>query len=275
MTNNDQSTNDHQDELSENIGDGGGCCEAWEVAESLRDSKSNRRSFMKTLGGATASAAGLGMVNPVSARDGWSNEIDNRDLDGAAEAAAIKEAVGSEDFQTVRDALAKNGATTELEGRNAFVVDHQGKGLEYTVVMVPFDAPGKDEAYVLWSDSPQTKTLGSYVEVAKEGSEAVYQTAKVEPNNGHAKITERSFAASDIANEISGRSIKTMNHENSDCPGGFPLCNINFSCVGTAAAKAGVLYGACSSCAGGFIPACFACAGSGILLVETDCCVCN
>lgn len=245
-------------------------------ASDCSNSSLDRRSALKAIG-ATGVAATVGAGSAAATADGESVARNNEpktntsDLQGRDERRAVAEAVSSRDFKAVARELQKRGTRPDPSAGDAFVVTHPEDDIEYTTVMVPFVAGDGEQAHVLWTDSDYAETVGTFVEQRTGDSDVAYLTTTIKAAEGTATVTERELTEEQV------RTFKQQNSESSDqvTTQGFPNCNVNFSCVGTAAAKAGVLYGVCASCAGGFLPSCAACAGSGILMVETDCSLCK
>lgn len=142
------------------------------------------------------------------------------------------------------------------------------------MVVVPFVAGEGEQAYAIWTDTQQAETVGAFVERVPDISDIAYRVTSIKYTNGEAVTTTRDITNEDVR-EFESRYVEGSGGISTADT--FPNCNngINFECVGTAAGKAGVLFGACATCAAGGVPACVACAGSGILFVNTDCSLCN
>jgi hypothetical protein len=234
----------------------------------------DRRSVLKTVG-ATGLAATVGVGSTVatsgSGDEDETPDTETTDLSGSRERKAVADALSDDDFSALVAELADEGASKRPKDANAFTVAHTDDDIEYTVVVLPFAADDAHNAYALFCDSAYVENTAVYVGRPSE-SGVKYRVTTYTVGGDDVVSTERELTPSEVR-EFK-REIQPESHGDFTTQG-FPTCNVNFECVGTAAAKAGVLFGACASCANGFLPACAACAGSGIQFVNTDCSLCK
>lgn len=233
----------------------------------------NRRRFVRSLG-AVGGLTALGSVNSVrgaiTSNGQDESEVRTEDITGRDEQELTAHALDEPDVQLIHEELAEFGYTPKQDQANAFHVYHLDSDLEYRVVIIPYQTGSNNEqSYILWTDSSLAITVGARTERFRNDNGMGYETTSYTPGTNWAKTTRRTITPEELERyerylEDDGITIQN-----------FPTCNINFECVATAAAKAGILVGACASCASLFIPACFACAGSGILFVNTDCSLCK
>jgi len=234
----------------------------------------DRRSVLKTIG-ATGLAATAGVGSGAAATDsetpdGETPDTETTDLSGSRERKAVADALKDDEFSKLTAKLKETGASQRPGDANAFTVTHTDDGIEYTVVVLPFEADDAHDAYGLFCDSQYVESSAVYVETPST-SGVEYRVTEYTVSDADVVSTEHELSRPEV------REFKRQVRADSDdvTTQGFPNCNVNFECVGTAAAKAGVLFGACASCANGFLPACAACAGSGIQFVNTDCSLCK
>ena len=237
----------------------------------------NRRRFMKALG-VTGGAVALGSMSSTAAtatstKSTDESQVKSDDITGSEENRVVSEAISDSEVNRIKEELTEQGYVPQRNRADAFEVHHLDIDIEYRVVLIPFKTGDSDvQSYILWTDSPRITTVGTKAEQLGEGTSESYEITNYEVGINQLHTTVRTITAEEV------RKFKQRYIQNSDgdfSTAGFPNCNINFSCVGKAAGKAGVLFGACASCASGFVPACFACVGSGILLVETNCNLCK
>jgi hypothetical protein len=230
----------------------------------------DRRSVLKTIG-ATGLAATAGVGSGAAATDGDTPDTETTDLSGSRERKAVADALKDAEFSKLTAKLKDAGASQRSGDANAFTVTHTDDGIEYTVVVLPFEADDAHDAYGLFCDSQYVENSAVYVEAPSTG-DVEYRITEYTVSDADVVSSEHELSRTEV------REFKRQVQADSDddfTTQGFPNCNVNFECVGTAAAKAGVLFGACASCANGFLPACAACAGSGIQFVNTDCSLCK
>jgi len=228
----------------------------------------DRRSLMRAAGAAGATTAlGAAGASTAGASEPDAPTTSTTDLEGSRRLRALDAVARDDAAERIAAELRERGAEPQLRESTVFRVDHETEPATYTVAVVPFETDDPaTQSYMLWSDTDRAMDVGVVAESVDDG----YEITNVEDVGGAVSVSRRTVTDAQLRSF--GRRVETVG---ATSMGGFPNCDIDFDCVAIAAAKAGVLYGACASCAGGFVPACFACVGSGILLVETDCTLCD
>jgi len=228
----------------------------------------DRRSLLRAAGAAgAATVAGAASATGAGASAPDTPTTSSTDLEGSRRLRVLGAVARDDAAGRITGELRDRGAKPRLQESSVFRVDHDNEPAAYTVAVVPFETDDPTtQSYMLWSDSDRALDVGVVAESVEDG----YRITNVEDVGATVSVSQRTVTDDQL--QTFGRRVETIG---ATTTGGFPNCDINFRCVAIAAAKAGVLYGACASCAGGFVPACFACVGSGILLVETDCSLCN
>jgi len=163
---------DHQDELSDAVGDGGGCAEAWEATQDLRDQ--TRRTF---LAGTVASLyAGTSLTNVAAAED-VPNDPDKQtsELSHSAKQELLDEAQSDDVFRAIWKKLSSQGLEPERESLVGYQTSYEER--EWKFIRVPFSVRGND-TLTLDEDGDTYETGGIIYNTAEEVDPHGYVTTR-------------------------------------------------------------------------------------------------
>ncbi|ADQ69118.1 hypothetical protein C499_05960 [Halogeometricum borinquense DSM 11551] len=147
------------EKLRDKIGSGGGCAEAWQAAQEIRDSGSVNVGRRKLLTGIGASLLfGVSATDAVAATSGETSEdleTEVTELDGAKKKEVIKTAQADSSVQSARNKLQSRGWTANVDEATAHQSVHEGE--KNLTVRIPYQnsdaSPSgvQEDAGIIWS----------------------------------------------------------------------------------------------------------------------------
>lgn len=157
----------HAQEISENIS-GGGCAEAWEAAQELREEDQSTRSRRNVMLGVGASllfgvsATGATQAKKADAPDQLETTVQS--LDGGEKKEAINIALANDDVENIREELQSRGLSADLKSATAHksVYDEN----EHLTIKIPFETREESDnkiersAGLIWSSWSSGLTHG-------------------------------------------------------------------------------------------------------------------
>jgi hypothetical protein len=129
----------HKEEISQEIGEGGGCVEAWNGLNNVREgeqSEQSRRAVIKILGGSAASVAGLAATGEDASAESTDNDrtLDPTEVTGAEARKSVASALRSDKLKALRrEVSASEGLSINASDPQVIEVDDE-TGSSYHLV---------------------------------------------------------------------------------------------------------------------------------------------
>ncbi|WP_423745114.1 hypothetical protein V5735_03555 (plasmid) [Haladaptatus sp. SPP-AMP-3] len=200
-----ESYSDYQKRLSDQIGDGGGCAEAWEAAEKTRNTGSvGRRRYMVGMAGALL--FGANAVDAASAKRKNSEDIEEQvrntkvqKLKGEKKHAAVQSALS--DTEILRRELNKYGFQ-KTDVQSATVTKSTYERKSHLVVKIPFEPANPSET----SDNSNVRRSSSIIWDSRD-------TGITQGNIETREIAKESEISDDVSKLIEKSDMDLSNRE--------------------------------------------------------------
>lgn len=262
----------YQEELADEIGDGGGCSEAWEAISAKREDGADSSTRRSMLSAVAVGLMGIG-VGSGSALAGESSDISGSDVtadvvdveDEELKQSLRRQAQDDSGFEAIRQRLSREGLSSGDELFVKTVVD--GEDVQYTYTLQYESGAGG----LIWTSNTDDETFAVFSETVKDAQKFTrYEHEGGRVTVSHQEVTREDLreAASDVSTDF-------------EIPSTWPFCTWNTSCVGSIAAAAGATFGCCGTCSsvigavGSAATSCICCVGVAIGLVSIECNVCE
>lgn len=279
---------DYQNQLSDDVSDGGGCTETWEDLTEMRSddgSMRDRRSVIKSVAAAAIGfgfASGTASADVTSQHSGSGDDVtfDVLEVSHPRERAQVKrQAFTSREVKEIRREFVSNGWRPRMSDTMINKTVHENGDVHQYTLTIPFKTD-RGDASIIWTDNSNLEVKGIRG-LAGDDGEMTFERYTV--TNGQVISSTNTVTEAEIQeampddNSLSNSSqVSVQTHT-----GSFPDCEWNTSCVGTFAATAGGMVACCATCSSGVGTvgtggaACVCCVLTAIGFVSIECNVCE